>query len=206
MRFTTLLAAAVLAAGLFHPRAAPAGERVVYVYTWEGYFSPEAIEEFERRRDCSLDFTYYDSNDAMFEVELAKEGLRNGELAAIQAYSGDADALMRDNPDIDFFVPAEGSALNADVLAIMGDSKNVFLAHAFLDFFLEADIARMNMEYTDFIMPNAEAMKLMAPAWRASPARSVPPDILDKCEVIMDVGNARDIYDEVWAEVLLGNG
>ncbi len=38
---------------------------VLHIYTWEDYFSPEAIRLFEEAHGCRVDFTYYDSNDTM---------------------------------------------------------------------------------------------------------------------------------------------
>lgn len=52
--------------------AAPRGsagddERVLYVYTWENYFDPEVVRDFERAQRCRVDFDYFDSYDTMFE-------------------------------------------------------------------------------------------------------------------------------------------
>ena len=50
--------------------AALAGEGandVLYIYTRQDYFDPEAIKSFEERYNCRVEFDYYDSKDTMYE-------------------------------------------------------------------------------------------------------------------------------------------
>lgn len=42
-------------------------ERVLYIYTWENYFSPEVVRDFEKAQSCRVDFDYFDSYDTMYE-------------------------------------------------------------------------------------------------------------------------------------------
>ncbi len=140
-------------------------------------------------------------NLVLFDVERAKIELRDGGLTAIQAYSGDIHGIMKENPDIAFFVPREGSAINADVFAILADSENPRLAHAFINHFLDAGAAVNNMAHTGYLMPNKAALARMDEAAMESVATEMPA----ACEVVRPIGAARDIYDQVWEKILIGD-
>ena len=143
-------------------------------------------------------------NLALFEVDKAKEGLRNGKFVAIQAYNGDVVSIMEENPDIDFFVPSEGSSLNSDDFVIGVDSPVPGLAHAFINHFLDPGIAAMNMESVKYFMPNPEALSKLPPRLRQNSAFNVPGDTIAKCEVIRNLGDDTSLYDATWEQILIG--
>lgn len=143
-------------------------------------------------------------NLVSFDVDDAKEGLRTGALAAIQAYNGDAAMLIDDNPDIGFFVPKEGSALNSDEFVIGADCDQPELAHAFIKHFLDPEIAAMNMEGIFYLMPNHEAMNKVSPRFRNNPALNIPEAVVAKCEPVLGVGDAIDLYDQAFLDVIVG--
>ncbi|MDR1744135.1 MAG: spermidine/putrescine ABC transporter substrate-binding protein [Planctomycetota bacterium] len=141
-------------------------------------------------------------NLVLFDVEQAKADLDGGMLTAIQAYSGDMSGIMRGNPDIEFFIPREGSAINADVFAILSDTENARLAHSFINHFLDAGVAANNMAHTGYYMPNKAALAKMDEAAR----RNIVTEFPAACELIRSMGDARDVYDQVWADILIGDG
>ena len=142
-------------------------------------------------------------NLAAFEVDRAKEGLRGGTFAAIQAYNGDVALIIADNPEIGFYIPREGSALNADDFVIGADTAVSDLAHAFINHYLDPEIAAMNMAAIYFYMPNPEALEKLAPELRDNPAFMISDDIMAKSEMIIAVEDEQGLYDEVWSDILL---
>ncbi len=145
-------------------------------------------------------------NLTMFDVDHAREGLRSGTLAAIQAYNGDIAMISsgRDDDDIAFFVPKEGSALNADVFVIPSDTTDADLAYAFINHFLDPEMAAKNMESIHYYMPNPEALSRLGAELREHGAFNIPRDIIDKCEVVRNLDSAkRTLYDQAWSKVLL---
>lgn len=141
------------------------------------------------------------NNLAMFSVDEAREGLASGRFAAIQTYNGDFAQIQNDHPELAFFVPREGSAVNSDQFVIGHDTENSELAHAFINFFLEPAIAAMNMEDVRYFMPNAPALELLGDK---NPAFDIPLEIQEKSEVVHTLDDARELYDQVWEEVLIG--
>lgn len=152
-------------------------------------------------RSAARQIIEWKPNIAMFSVEDAREGLRKGELAAIQTYNGEFALLARTNPNLAFFVPDEGSTLNSDQFVIGADTEQPALAHAFIDFFLDPDIAVINMEDTSYYMPNGPAREIIREKSGRNPSFFTE-EMRDKCEVVMNLGGAVRLYDDAWAEVL----
>lgn len=65
-------------------------------------------------------------------------------------YSGDSAYIMTENEDMEFFMPEEGTNLWVDSMVIMADSKNVDLAHEWINFMLDPEIAAMNSSYVGY--------------------------------------------------------
>lgn len=137
-----------------------------------------------------------------FDAEAGKAGLINGKYDLTLNYNGDMFQAMAENPDVDFFVPREGTAITSDEFAIAADSPMQDLAHAFINHMLDPEMARRNMESICYYMPNAAALKDLPAELRDNPAFSVAPEILERCETILDVGDANRVYERVWEEVM----
>ncbi|MDR1744389.1 MAG: spermidine/putrescine ABC transporter substrate-binding protein [Planctomycetota bacterium] len=140
-------------------------------------------------------------NLAKFDVDEAKIGLAGGEFLAVQGYNGDVALIMEESPDVGFYIPKEGSSLASDDFVIAADSPHADLAHAFINYMLEPGVARTNMESIRYYMPNPEAVKLLDPELRDNPAFNVGRDVMDKCEVIRDLGPDNAKYARVWDAV-----
>lgn len=140
-------------------------------------------------------------NIELFDVDGAKAGLIDGRYAYAQHYNGDVFQAMETDPDLDFFIPREGTAVSADSFAVSEYSPVKDLAHAFINHMLDPGVARRTMETVLYYMPNANALAMLPAKIRDSHAFSVPPEILEKSEVIRAVSaEVNDIYEKVWEE------
>lgn len=140
-------------------------------------------------------------NIAKFDVDEAKRGLSSGEFFLIQVYNGDAIQLINENEDIAFTLPAEGTSISQDDFVIPESSKNVDLAYRFIDFLLEAENAKDNMEFVYYLSPNLEAQKLMSREFMSDPAINPPAEVLKKCNYLMDLGKDNVKYSELWDKI-----
>ncbi len=142
-------------------------------------------------------------NGAVFDYVKGIKGLEDGELYVLQSYSGDVAHMMTVNPDLGFFVPKEGTAFNSDDFVICADTPLVDLAYAFINYMLDPENAKTNMETILYYMPNKAALELLGPdhPFNNHPAYNIPEQTLEKCEVILDVGEATRIYQEVWETI-----
>lgn len=72
----------------------------------------------------------------------------NKEMAVV--YSGDGAYIISENENMDFFVPDQGSNVWVDAMVITKSCQNTELAHKFIDYFLQEDVAIQNTEYIGY--------------------------------------------------------
>lgn len=154
--------------------------------------------ELEQARDIVI---RWKKNIAKFENEQYKSGLASGEFLMVQGYSGDIAQVVEDNEDIAFAVPVEGTSIFCDDFAIPKGTKNLELAHAYINFFHRPEVAAANIEYIYYLCPNTGAYELLGEEIREDPLVFMDPDIKDKSEVIGDVGEALALYTRMWDEI-----
>jgi spermidine/putrescine transport system permease protein len=127
--------------------------------------------------------------------------LLSGDVWLAQGWNGQFARAMAQDPDIAYVVPKEGSALFLDSLVVPRDAPHPDLAHAFIDFVLEADVAAEICRTMQYSSPNRAAVALLPPAIRDNPAIFPPGDVVARTEVIEDLGPATVLYDRLWTEV-----
>ncbi len=140
-------------------------------------------------------------NIAKFDVDEAKRGLSSGEFFLIQVYNGDAIQLISENEDIAFALPEEGTSISQDDFVIPESSKNVDLAYKFIDFLLEPENSKDNMEFVYYLSPNLEAQKLMSKDFMTDPAINPPAAVLKKCDYLLDLGENNTKYSLIWDKI-----
>ena len=143
-------------------------------------------------------------NLAKFENEQYKTGLASGEFLLTHGYSGDLMLVQSENPDIQIAVPREGSALTFDDMVIPSSAVQVELAHKFINFILEPEVAAQLTEYIYFLCPNLPSYDLLDPEIRADPILFPPPDVVEKLEMIDDLGADNAKYTKIWDEIKAG--
>lgn len=108
-------------------------------------------------------------NIRRFHEDDGQDLLLAGEVDLVLEYNGDIAQRMREDPDIDFVVPREGSLINADALAIPKGARDPELAHAFINFLIDAEVGRGITETILYPTPNAAAKALMPESYRTNP-------------------------------------
>lgn len=140
-------------------------------------------------------------NIARFDNEGYKAGIDSAEFQLVHGYSGDLFQVQLENPKIDILIPREGVTIGCDELVIPKTAKQPDLAHAFINFLLDPDIAAENMEWMGYYCPNQPALKKVSPEFLQNPAITIPAELMAKCEVIEDLGPDLAKYSKVWDQV-----
>jgi spermidine/putrescine transport system substrate-binding protein len=143
-------------------------------------------------------------NLAKYENEQYKTGIASGEFWLVHGYAGDIMQVMEENPDIDQFIPEEGTAFSCDDLVILKGSKQSSLAHAFINFLCDPKVAAENMEEVSYRAPNTAAYALVSEEFRANPVLFPPPEVFAKCQVLDDLGEHLPLWTKTWDEVKAG--
>ncbi len=127
-----------------------------------------------------------------------------GDVWLAQGWNGQFVKAMEQDADIVYVIPREGSTLFIDSLAIPVDAPHPELAHAFLDFTMEPEIAAEICRTMHYSSPNREALPLLPPEIRNHPAIFPPPEAVKRLELIRDLGETTVVYDRLWTEVKSG--
>ncbi|NLY47967.1 MAG: ABC transporter substrate-binding protein [Clostridiales bacterium] len=136
-------------------------------------------------------------------VDQVRDKLIGGEAAIGVIYSGEAIYSQRENPDLEYVVPKEGSNVWIDGWVIPKNCRNKENAEAFINFMCRPDIALMNFEYITYSTPNKGAWELIQDEdIKNSPIAFPPQEVLDRCTAYRYLGEeVEQMYIEKWNEV-----
>ena len=125
-----------------------------------------------------------------------------GESAAMGAYySGDAMVMMQSNDKLAFAIPQEGSNFYVDAMCIPTCAQNVDAAHQYINFMLEAESNKRNVEEVCGYTPNAETFKLLE-AEGSDMAVYPSEELMAKNELyIVLPDNINELYNQVWTQL-----
>ena len=165
-------------------------------------YSPNTTEETEIIEAGKV-VRQWRQNLAGFNTDGGKLGLAAGDYAVTHGYNGDMLQAMAENPDVSFFVPEEGSTMTWDEMVIPVDTREPDLAHAFINHMMDPEMARRNMEGTQYYMPNGPALEKVGPRLRDNPAFSVDAEVLSRCEPLRVVGEHKEKYIRVWRDIVM---
>jgi spermidine/putrescine transport system substrate-binding protein len=143
-------------------------------------------------------------NLAKFENEQYKNGLASGEFLLTHGYSGDLLLVRSENPDIQIAVPQEGAALSFDDMVIPAGAQQVELAHRFINFILDPHVAAELTEFIYFLCPNEVSYQYLSAETRADPILFPPPEVVEKLEMLADLGEDNVKYTKLWDEIKAG--
>lgn len=121
-------------------------------------------------------------NIALFHDDDGQSLLEAGDIDIVIEYNGDVAQVMREDSDIDFVVPREGTEITSDCLAIPKGAPNPELAHKFINYLLDAKAGAAITSTIRYPTPNDAAAALMPPEYRQNPVIFPPPDVMAKSE------------------------
>ena len=125
-----------------------------------------------------------------------------GDVDLSQGYNGElAEAVARSAGRLAYVIPKEGGTLWIDNLAIPKGARNVDAAYAFLDFVMEPEIAAKIVNHVHYACANQAALPLIDARIRNDPSIYPPQDVLNRCELIEDLGETTQMVDRLWTEV-----
>jgi spermidine/putrescine transport system permease protein len=130
--------------------------------------------------------------------------LLSGDVWLAQGWNGQFARAMDQDPDIAYVIPREGSSLFLDSLVIPRDAPHAALAHVFLDYVMQAEVAAEICRRMRYSTPNRAAVPLLPEDIRKNTAIFPPSDVLARTELIQDLGEATVLYDRLWTEIKAG--
>lgn len=138
-----------------------------------------------------------------YVIDQVRDKMIGNEAALGVIYSGEAIYTARENPDLAYVVPDEGSNVWFDSWVIPKNAPHKENAEKFLNFLCRPDIALKNFEYITYSTPNVAAQQLIEdPDIRDSQVAFPDDATLERCETYSYLGaDAEEIYNDLWNEV-----
>ena len=138
-----------------------------------------------------------------YVVDEVKDKLINSEAAMGVVFSGEAPIILKENPNMAFAIPKEGTNFWIDGWVITKDAKNVDNAHKFIDFMCRPDIAAKNFDHLGYSTPNTGVRELVEDEeLKNSPIAFPSPDVYEGQETYKYLGNQMDEhYNNLWMQV-----
>ena len=152
-------------------------------------------EELAKARDVII---RWKKNLAKFENEQYKPGLASGEFLLVHGYVGDLLQIQAENPDIAIVFPKEGFVTTCDCMVIPKGARNKELAHKYINFMQDPQVAAENTGFTQYLCPNKDSYALLGEAVRNNPAVLPAPEVKAVAEVNLDLGPNNSKYVRTW--------
>ena len=92
-----------------------------------------------------------------YVIDQVRDKMIGNEAAIGVIYSGEAIYTQRENPDLEYVIPKEGTNVWIDSWVIPKNANNKENAEKFIDFMCREDIALKNFEYITYSTPNTAA-------------------------------------------------
>lgn len=138
-----------------------------------------------------------------YVIDQVRDKMIGGEAAIGVIYSGEAIYTQRENPDLVYVIPEEGTNVWIDSWVILKDAPNKENAEKFINFMCRSDIAVKNFEYITYSTPNEAARELIEDE-EIKNSEIAFPDLsqYDNLEVYVYLGEEGDaLYNDMWKEV-----
>lgn len=145
---------------------------------------------------------------AAFVPDTGQALLDQGEVSLTMEWSGDIFQVMKENPNLRYAIPKEGTIIFSDNMAIPKGARHKELAEKFINFALRPEVGAKISNFTRFGSPNKAAIDkgLIDPKDLKNPQIYPPAEVLAKMKFLEDVGKATALYDRAWTEVKAGAG
>jgi spermidine/putrescine transport system substrate-binding protein len=162
-------------------------------------YSLNTTDENELQQATDLIIEKWRPNLIKFDAEGYGKSFASGDFWVCDGY---AEIVFAEVPEekqdetIDFFVPDEGSAAYLDSMVILKDAKHYDLAMKFIDFSHRPEIYAEfcdALKFPSYINTEAAKYTKKKPMY--------PAELLDKCELKMDVGEDLAKYDSRWQKI-----
>ncbi len=128
--------------------------------------------------------------------------LVSGEIDLAMTWSGDLFQTARENPDLDYVIPKEGTHLWVDCLTMLRGSRHREDTLRLIDYLLEPDVAAANANSVRYASPNEKALKFVDPILLKDP-RVYPKGAMMKnlrLNAVLDPEQS-ELWNQTWADV-----
>ncbi len=143
-------------------------------------------------------------NVLVFNSDAPREPYMAGDVNLGMIWNGEAVMAQQEMPDIRYVYPEEGTIFWVDSFAIPAGAENLDEAHAFIDFMLRPEIAKLCSEEIGYATPNLAGVKLLDAEIRNNPTIYPDRQVFVNGEFQSNVGDSLRLYNEYWEKLKTG--
>lgn len=136
-----------------------------------------------------------------YVVDEVKDKMIAEEAAIAVVWSGDAVYCMRENKNLRYYIPKEGTNLWFDGMVIPKGTPHKKSAELFIDFMCSTRIAYKNADYIGYASPQTEVIAKLPKSLTGNRALYPLKEDLNNSEVFVNLGSSLKVFDKVWTEI-----
>ncbi len=142
-----------------------------------------------------------EATDPVFAQDEIIDGMSTGAKALGIIYSGDAAYIQSVNENIAYFEPKEGTNIWSDGMVIPKNSTCGLLAHEFINYNLEYDVAYNNSDMVGYTASLEEAKTALENGTYDGISAYQPRENYEDDEVFRDNPDMKTVFSELWIKV-----
>ncbi len=124
-----------------------------------------------------------------------------GDVAAAHWYVG-ANIFVKQAPDIlAYVIPEEGATMYQEDMCVLKSAPNMDNANRFLRFYLQPEIAALNVKQQLNGTANRAVMEFIPEDIANNETIYPPQDVMDKLQIFEDLGRDLQLYNSEWVRV-----
>lgn len=133
----------------------------------------------------------------VYDSDSPKTALLNGDVSIGVVWGGEGAILLNEDKKFRWIIPAEGTHLFIDSLAIPKTAKNPANAEKFMNYILQPEVSKKISEAFPYLNPNQEAVKLLTKEQQNNPASFPSEKEISKMATFKDIGERGSVIEEL---------
>jgi spermidine/putrescine transport system substrate-binding protein len=127
--------------------------------------------------------------------------VQSGDIAAAHWYVGATLYTLQEPDKLGFVIPEEGATMYQEDICVLKSAPNKENAIRFLEFYMQPEIAALNVVQQVNSTANVPARDLLPPELKTNPNTNPPPEVMEKLQIFEDLGDDLRKYNRVWTRV-----
>lgn len=124
-----------------------------------------------------------------------------GDIAAAHWYVGATLYTLEEPDKLGFVIPEEGATMYQEDICVLKEAPNKDSAIAFLEFYMQPEIAALNTLQQVNGTANMPARDLLPDNLKSNPNTNPSPEVVSKLQIFEDLGKDLKKYNRVWTKV-----
>jgi len=127
--------------------------------------------------------------------------VQSGDIAAAHWYVGATLYTLQEPDKLGFVIPEEGATMYQEDICVLKSAPNKENAIRFLEFYMQPEVAALNVVQQVNSTANVPARDLLPPELKTNPNTNPPPEVMEKLQIFEDLGDDLRKYNRIWTRV-----